>query len=414
MKTQTPNIRFVNARPEHIADAINVASQAFSVYNIDRALHEHRFTSDPENRYSRIRVGILDSRVIAAIRLYWRTFSVAKASIPMAIIGDVAVAKDRQGSGIGHCLLQNTVEYLKEQRILLAWLGGRPSFYNQFGFSMLTESRLIIEPQSVLNFNNTTEHSLSTSPKDLLESGQWHQLWEVFRNDCYSRFHRSPDFSAWLLKDRNFGCTNDTTCLSLHDNQELTAYVLAQQLGKRISIHEIAWKNQNIDSVGILFKNLTNRFPHSQEIVLGGPSQPDLRKWMTLNNIGWRHEELASFPMSLILDRTGLIEAICQNWQTSITKTEKPKPLAIIGPDGSAALLNWQSHQAKTVPISALPENVIIVNIDQGQLIKLLLGFSSARQLNLAARLGLSQADSNILEALFPNSSGFLGDLERA
>ena len=414
MENQISNIKFFNATPEHIDNAIKVAAEAFGVYNISKELYENRFKSDMNCRHSQLRVGVMDSTVVATIRLYWRTFCVGKASIPMVIIGEVAVAKAQQGSGIGHSLMRNTIEYLKGQGVLLAWLGGRPSFYNQFGFSLVTESRLMIDVKSALTFNDISQKALNTSPEDLIKDNQWCNLWDKFCEGCYSRFHRTHGFATWLLQDRNIGFANGTTSISLYENQQLIGYILAQQLGKNIFIHELAWKTGNVDSVGFLLKSVAKKFIDCEDIILGGPKRPDLRKWLASNKIKWRYEELTSFPMSLILDVCGLLKALYPNWQTTITEIENPKPLAMIDPKGSAVLIEWQSGEIKILPIFELPRNVIILNIDQGQLIKLLLGFCSAEDLSLGARLGLSQVDSDFLMAVFPNSSGFLGDLERA
>jgi len=413
-KKNFTNIHFVNAGPEYLTEAIAVASEAFSVYNISRELYEHRFGSDPQYQYTQLRVGLVDSRVVAVIRLYWRTFRVGDVLIPMAIIGDVAVARNCQGTGIGHALMQDTLAYLKTREILLAWLGGRPSFYSQFGFSLMRESRLIIDSDSIRKSTDTISYVLSTSPEDLLKSGQWGQLWDTFCEGCYSKFQRDADFATWLLKDRNIGFTSDSLCISVFERTQLVSYAMVQRLGKRLVIQELAWQPDYIDTLTPVFNTLVKRFPECEEIVVGGPKRPDLIQWLTSQNIKWRYDELASFPMVHIIDIRGLLEALYPNWQKTVIPTEHIKPLAIIDMKGKVALIDWQKRRVRSIPIIDLPADAIILNPDRGQLVKLLLGFLSAKQLNLGTQLGLSNIDSDFIAALFASNTGFLGDLERA
>jgi predicted N-acetyltransferase YhbS len=70
-----------------------------------------------------------DGSVIGSIQCW----PISVGDTPLILVGPVAVAPDRQGQGIGHCLMQAALAAVKPTDAPMVMIGD-PEYYGRFGF----------------------------------------------------------------------------------------------------------------------------------------------------------------------------------------------------------------------------------------------------------------------------------------
>lgn len=404
-------LQFIDAGPEHHDAATRLAVEAFSVHGVSPE-YWNALRSDPDGRYTLRRVGVLDGEVVAHTRLYWRTIRVRRAAIPAAVIGDVCIDPRCQGRGLGHRLLENTVDLLRHRGVLIARLGGRCSFYRQFGFFVAPDLRLILDAACCRKVYRAVDVECGDQLDLLRRDDQWLDLWRQTTAACFSCVERDAAFGRWLLQDRAFDRNPGKAVCTLHRRGELVGYALAGGGGDDLHVLEVCCRADDQELAAMMIGELARRSPQARRVLVAGPALDQLRRLMQARGV---HGELAywvQLPMAAILDLRALVEALLPVWGEAWTKQRRPLALAEEG--GRFVLVDPGSSTARRIEPREVPAEALRLHLDRDELLRLLLGHVKASQLNLGFRHGLSLQELDLLGAVFSDDTGFFGGLENA
>ena len=82
-----------------------------------------------------MRVGVAGGEVVATLTVLARQVCVGRAMLPTACIRDVTTLKAQRGQGYGARMIRETLEALRGDGYVLAYLDGIKDFYGRFGFA---------------------------------------------------------------------------------------------------------------------------------------------------------------------------------------------------------------------------------------------------------------------------------------
>ncbi len=126
------------ARPEEIAEACHVMREAFPVVggNALPGFFEYFQTNDPNYKPEQLRVAIKDGRIAATVRVMMRNAWDGDGYVPMGGIANVAVHPDFRRQGLSVPLLQDAVDFMREQGCAFSTLySGHHGLYEKVGYN---------------------------------------------------------------------------------------------------------------------------------------------------------------------------------------------------------------------------------------------------------------------------------------
>lgn len=133
------------ARREDIRDIIKVLDKAF---NRDILGNKEVY----EKKYKEIEEGIdqwlvleLEGKIIGAVRVLKHWMRIGKSKILKGDVGEVSILPEYQGKGYGHKLMEEVVDWMKENNYDLSRLGGLCKFYKRFGYIRFPRRYMEIE-----------------------------------------------------------------------------------------------------------------------------------------------------------------------------------------------------------------------------------------------------------------------------
>jgi predicted N-acetyltransferase YhbS len=103
----------------------------------ERFLHHWIATRphEPGFRYALHRIGVLDGRIVAHVRIKPYMLKYGSAYLGAGGFGEVCSHGDYRGAGYGAQVMQDAIAFLAEQGAQLALLDGISNYYDRFGFS---------------------------------------------------------------------------------------------------------------------------------------------------------------------------------------------------------------------------------------------------------------------------------------
>ena len=78
---------------------------------------------------------VREEQIAGAVLVRREEIQVGRAVVPKADVGEVCIAPDCQGEGLGTALVRMTVEQLRAEGVPLSRLGGYRRFYERFGLT---------------------------------------------------------------------------------------------------------------------------------------------------------------------------------------------------------------------------------------------------------------------------------------
>lgn len=409
-------VHFADATPQQVPEAVDAAVSAFQVHgeHQNHAKWSHRFGSDPDFRYTTLRLGWLDRRVVATVRLYHRPLLVGpparRVEVSMAHVGDVGIVSDLAGRGLGHGLMQDTVRTMRERGATVANLGGRFSFYRQFGFFPFLEGVVQVDRALCERLAQPTEHTHVTTMGRLLEDDQWASLRADHLGDVYTQPIRTTDRHRWLLYDRNVAFKEKPVTAHFENGRLLGVATGSGTPGAPISVNEICWVPGRDDIAEALLASLARRHPQCPSLRIGPPWRPSLASLLRRHGVPIEEVESASISMFSIIDLFALVRTLLPVWQIALQGHEGPiRPITFVAPAGRSLVVMPDIGECYDGDSRPHGPQALMLNLSHEELIRLFFGLTPAARLNLGFRLGLDDDAVRQLSAMFPADNGFFG-----
>ncbi len=154
------------ARAEEIAEACQMMREAFPVVggNALPGFFEYFQTNDPNYRPEQLRVAVKDGKIAATVRVMLRQAWDGDSYVPMGGIANVAVHPDFRGQGLSIPVLEDAVDFMREQGCAFSTLySGHHGLYEKVGYHF--RARKILNgmvPGSVAPIQNSDDVTVAS------------------------------------------------------------------------------------------------------------------------------------------------------------------------------------------------------------------------------------------------------------
>ena len=240
---------------------------AFAVDAASIAIVRNSLINDPYFHPDRIRVGLLNGRIVSMAVVLHRAAYVGNSAVTVAGLTAVATHPDYQRRGLGSRLVQDTVRLIRQQGYDLSMLTTRvPGFFSRFGYREVPKVSGYECPASALA-------RLSVDPRFSIQKldyqHHWPALAALYHN--YSRGRTGMqvrDMRFWETWPRRgtfphgFSSELDATGLVAVTDDQLVAYLAAYSPPEQahLSVTELAHLRSQGQAALALLQNTAKRF----------------------------------------------------------------------------------------------------------------------------------------------------------
>ena len=393
----TETIEFRDACFSEIDEIVKLNAAAFAA-NGRPASVWNRLRSDPAFQFTTQRVGVEAGKIVAALRVYWRTLEMGGASLPVGVIGDVAVAPDQQGRGLGQMLMNDAMDVLHARQAVMGRLAGAPSFYSRFGFFKARERRLVV-PCEPLNSIPCSAGVISFDPADLTRDDQWLELWDEATQSCVSRVARQAEFGRWLLGDRGYHPAADgedgPATMTIRVEGVLQAYALCKVSTEQVEIQECNWREGAEQAALTLLSEISKRFPTRKKVIVFTARMQQLNTALRENGVDGQISEDGYQPMVAFVKLTQWVARWAEQWQQREAMLAG-RPMVLSVENEGRVLIAADGQVLQLTDAERSPDGAIAVELTQDQMFGLLMGYedAAARIAKAIAGAGECPADS--------------------
>jgi predicted N-acetyltransferase YhbS len=128
-------------KPEHKQEIESLLDAVFGLSRQVKTSYRLREGERPVEGLSY--VALEPGRGVVGAISFWRVL-IGKVGFPALLLGPLAVAPDRQGTGIGHALMRTGLDRAAELKTKLVILVGDEPYYGRVGFRKVPEDQLIL------------------------------------------------------------------------------------------------------------------------------------------------------------------------------------------------------------------------------------------------------------------------------
>ncbi|MEE2708442.1 MAG: GNAT family N-acetyltransferase [Gemmatimonadota bacterium] len=385
---------------ERVIDVMAAAFSETAGYD-RRADFERRVASDPDGDFVENRVLVVDGTIVSALRIYDRMVRIGHSLVRCAGVGDVATAPEYQGHGHGSRLLRSTVRSLANQEFDLAWLTGRPEFYNRFGWHTCNGrffELIRVAPAEI------TDPPCTISPVELSDAyDEVRGIYDRYNETRPCTVDRSPEYWAWLRRYRTSWQNDRSLLLGAHREDRLVGYLLLDQDTTEWRILEVACLPPDNGEVAALIATAGRMAIEANVRRYRGVVPYDETSLMHLEQAGVSARLLNDVPvfgnvMIQILNLKLFLQKIVpelesklrQAWQGSIAFTTER---------GDRAVLIVQGNR---IGVGEVPVADVEILLSSEDLVHMLLGNRSFQEIRRISPMTLPNQTVSLLAMLFP------------
>jgi predicted N-acetyltransferase YhbS len=122
-------------QPADLPRVLAMTGAAFSREPEEAAHYYTQWAAHPGAGPQSVRVGVAGGEVVATLTVIERQVCIGRATLRTACIRDVTTLKAQRGQGYGARMIRETLEALRAEGYMLAYLDGIKDFYGRFGFA---------------------------------------------------------------------------------------------------------------------------------------------------------------------------------------------------------------------------------------------------------------------------------------
>lgn len=395
-------IEYRTATAEDADDILRIMSGAFA-----REPGSQKYTRDRERLAREIdthRVLVRDDRIVGVAHVVRDEIQMGRSVIAKADVGEVCVAPDSQGEGLGTILMQRTVEQLKADGYPLSRLGGFRRFYERFGW--------VPFPRGFIDFAlaGLTSRGGYTDPVSYLDRPEEDAHIRPYdgRRDAAARASLYAVFNAGRTgarPARSFGSdAGDPWRVVYEVDGSVLAYVFASRnnppyskLSPAVSISDGACDPAHTQPLGEALRYVLRQaaIAGAESVRATLPLDPELYDLYRDSSCGfipslWQSSEGGNMVQVLCLSR--LMEAIAPEVTERLKATAQGPRTIGIRVRNDAVELVWDGDQ---ITIRESGENPL--EISQDTMMKMVLGLAPVEQIMEGDREAVA-----MLRAAFP------------